>query len=185
MPPKDSFNVLLISHLPRLRAFAMVLTRNHAAADDLLQETAYRALRAQTQFAVGTNFNAWMYRILRNTFISSLRSKKALVPIDELPEGIFSTPPEQEEAVLTGEVIRAMGTLRPGQRQVVELVCAGGMTYDEAAEAMACSVGTIKSRLWRARKHMELVTQDNSPSAQSRAARARSAMLRTNTAAHM
>jgi RNA polymerase sigma-70 factor (ECF subfamily) len=147
---------MLVDALPRLRAYATILTRNRTAADDLLQQTAYRALRSETQFTMGTNFLAWMYRILRNEHISSLRrAKRTPACIDDLPEDLFSRRGEQEDKLLSREVLAAMDKLPSSQREVLILVCAGGMSYEEAAISVGCSVGTIKSRLWRARQHMQ------------------------------
>ena len=162
---ETEFNKMLVSALPRLRAYAMILTRSRAAADDLLQQTAYRALRAETQFTMGTNFVGWMYRILRNEYISSLRrNKRTTSSIDDLPEQMLATRGEQEDKRLTREVIGAMDKLPASQREVLVLVCAGGLSYDEAAASIGCSVGTVKSRLWRARQHMqELVMGDEAP----------------------
>jgi len=160
----DNFNTMLVGIIPRLRSYAMWLTRNRAAADDLLQETAYRALRAREQFTMGTNFTAWMFRILRNEFYSSLRrAKRTPVPIDDLPESIFMMDSDQEELVFTRQVIRTMDKLRPGQRQVLELICGAGLSYDEAAETIDCSIGTVKSRLWRARQQMEALLEGGKP----------------------
>ena len=162
---QTEFNTMLVAALPRLRAYAMILTRSRAAADDLLQQTAYRALRAETQFTMGTNFVGWMYRILRNEYISSLRrNKRTTSSIDDLPEHLLAARGEQEDKRLTREVIGAMERLPASQREVLVLVCAGGLSYDEAALSIGCSVGTVKSRLWRARQHMqELVMGDEAP----------------------
>ena len=150
-----SFDDMLLDHLPRLRAYAIMLTRDRSAAGDLLQETALRALRAQNQFQPGTNFAAWTYKILRNEHISSLRrSKRKFANIDAMPEELLSRNGAQEAHVLSREVIRAMEQLHPDQREVLILVCASGMSYEEAAETIGCSIGTIKSRLWRARARM-------------------------------
>ena len=152
----NQFHDMLTEHLPRLRAYAIMLTRDRVAAEDLLQETALRALRAQSQFTLGTNFTAWMYRILRNEHISSLRrSKRRPILLDEIPEELMSRHGEQEDKVLTREIIQAMDQLQASQREVLILICAGGLSYEEAAESLECSVGTIKSRLWRARRHMQ------------------------------
>jgi RNA polymerase sigma-70 factor (ECF subfamily) len=151
----DPFHDMLLEHLPRLQAYAIMLTRDRALAEDLLQETALRALRAQTQFTMGTNFTAWIYKILRNEYISSLRRKKrAPVPIEDMPAEFLSKRGEQENDVLSREIIQAMDKLQHGQREVLILICASGLSYEEAAEALGCSVGTIKSRLWRARARM-------------------------------
>jgi RNA polymerase sigma-70 factor (ECF subfamily) len=159
MPQANSFTEMLISHLPRLRAYAIGLTRNHAAADDLVQETAFRVLRAESQFMVGTNFTAWTYRILKNSFLSSLRrAKRTPSQIDDLGEDVLATPGRQEGLVFTREVIQAMHTLPRAQLQVLMLVCADGLSYGEAATTAQTTVGTIKSRLWRGRKKMESLT---------------------------
>jgi RNA polymerase sigma-70 factor (ECF subfamily) len=161
----SEFHSMLVEQLPRMRAYAIMLTRDRSRADDLLQEMAFRALRAQEQFTMGTNFTAWLYRILRNEYISSLRrAKHTPVPIDAIAEECFARSGGQEDSAMTKEVYRAMDKLPPGQREVILLVCASGLSYDEAAEAMGCSVGTIKSRLWRARAHMQsLLLGDEAP----------------------
>ena len=153
---ENEFHTMLTAHLPRLRAYAIMLTRDRAAADDLVQETALRALRAQSQFTMGTNFTAWMYCILRNEHTSSLRrSARRPIVLDEIPEQLLAQPGDQEDKVLTREVIEAMQHLQPSQREVLILICAAGLSYEEAAESLGCSVGTVKSRLWRARRHMQ------------------------------
>jgi len=164
MSSKDTFNTMLVDIMPRLKSYAIWLTRNQAAADDLLQETAHRALRARAQFTMGTNFTAWIFRILRNEFYSSLRrGKRTPLAIDDLPENVFTMDADQEDIVFTGQVIRTMDRLRPGQRQILELICAAGMSYDEAAESIDCSIGTVKSRLWRARQQMDVLLHSGKP----------------------
>ncbi len=151
----NEFHDMLLQHLPRLQAYAIMLTRDRALADDLLQETSVRALRAQSQFTMGTNFTAWIYKILRNEYISSLRRKKRQpMPIEDMPAEFLARKGEQENDVLSREVIQAMNKLQQGQREVLILICASGLSYEEAAETLGCSVGTIKSRLWRARARM-------------------------------
>jgi RNA polymerase sigma-70 factor (ECF subfamily) len=105
---------------------------------------------------MGTNFAAWVSRILKNVFLSSVcRSKWAPTHIDDLPESFCSIPAEQEDVVFGEQIKRAVDNLCPGQRQVIKLVCVDGLSYDEAAIATNSTLSTIKSRLWRARKHME------------------------------
>ncbi len=151
----NEFHQMLLEHLPPHQAYAIMLTRDRAQAEDLLQETSLRALRAQNQFMMGTNFTAWIYKILRNEYISSLRRKKRQpVQIEDMPAEFLSRKGEQENDVLSREIIAAMDKLQHGQREVLILICASGLSYEEAAEALGCSVGTIKSRLWRARARM-------------------------------
>ncbi|MHB1205006.1 MAG: sigma-70 family RNA polymerase sigma factor [Rhodospirillaceae bacterium] len=169
MSKTETFTSLLTSHLPKLRAYALVLTRNHNAADDLLQDTACRAWRAQHQFAMGTNFTAWIYRILRNSFLASLRrAQRTLVPLDEVPDRLFSIPPEQDDIVLSRQIVRVMDKIRPGHKQVLTLVCAEGMSYTAAAKVLNCTVASVKSKLWRARQHMELLVQESPQGARRR-----------------
>jgi len=168
--PESSFNDMLVELMPRMRVYAMWLTRNRASADDLVQEAACRALHARSQFTMGTNFPAWIFRILRNEFISSLRrSKRISVPIEDVPESLFMRPPNQEDFVYSRQVLRATEQLRPEQKIIVDLICATGLSYNEAAVTVDCSVGTIKSRLWRARQHIEALLQDNKPTSISTA----------------
>ena len=152
----SEFRDLLVENLPRMRAYALMLTRNAAQADDLLQDMSFHALRAQHQFVMGTNFVAWLYRIMRNDFVSSLRrAKRAPQAMDEALEQTLSCKAGQEDTIMANQVQTAMGKLPVSQREVLILVCASGLSYEEAAEAMGCSVGTVKSRLWRARAQMQ------------------------------
>lgn len=152
----SEFHENLVSMLPQLRAYAMTLTRNRAAADDLLQETSLKAWRAQAQFSPGTNFKAWMYCILRNEYISSLRrNKRPTVSVDQVPEEFFSREGDQDSKVMVGEVIKAMDLLNKEQREVLVLTCMNGLSYEEVAQVVGCTIGTVKSRLWRAREHMQ------------------------------
>ena len=156
------FHDLLLAEMPRLRGYALVLTRNKSVADDLLQETALRAWKAQAQFTLGTNFRAWIYRILRNEFISICRrSKRAPLPMDDVAESLFGYEGDQEEKVIAREVIQAMEKLPTAQREVLYLKCVSDYTYEEVAIALDCSIGTIKSRLWRARNAMQKMILEN------------------------
>ncbi len=158
MSKVDDFQKLLIDTLPRLRAYAITLTRERSSAEDLVQQTAVQALRAREQFQMGTNFTGWIYRILRNNYISSKRrSHRTPVCMDDMPEDTFSRAGDQEDKVLTQQVVKAMDKLQESQREVLILICAGGLSYEEAAETLQCSVGTVKSRLWRARRQMEIL----------------------------
>ena len=159
----DKFQDMLLTHLPRLQAYAVMLTRDRAAAEDLLQETALKAWRAQSQFAMGTNFTAWIYKILRNEYISSLRrNKRKPARLDEVPEEFLSRGGAQENDILSREVVHAMNKLQPEQREVLVLICASGLSYEEAAEICNCAVGTVKSRVSRARRALHAILDDGS-----------------------
>ncbi len=177
------FQETLLKHLPQLRAYAMTLTRNHSDADDLAQSTASRILKYESQFEVGSNFAAWSYRILKNNHISNCRRNKHRIgSLDEFPEGgvqpvALVSPPLQEQQMLTREVIRALDKLTPHSRETMALVCGAQLSYDEVAVIMSCSIGTVKSRLWRARAQMKTLLMgdgDEGNTSRSRPVRAKS-----------
>jgi len=152
----DEFKGLLLECLPRLRGYAITLTRSREEADDLLQETALRALRFHDQFITGTNFKAWMYCILRNQHISMhRRSKRNTVPITDVSETLLSRKGSQEDECLTREVLSAMRKLPVPQREILLLVYVEGLSYEEVATQIGCSIGTVKSRVNRARCRMQ------------------------------
>jgi RNA polymerase sigma-70 factor (ECF subfamily) len=150
------FQDLLVEQLPRLRAYALSLTRNRAAADDLVQQTALKCWNGQARFEAGTNFKAWIYQIMRNEHISSFRrTRRQQVSIDNVPEELFARDGDQETKQLTREVFVAVNKLNEGQREVLLMNCVGGLSYEEIAQALGCSIGTVKSRLWRARSELQ------------------------------
>ena len=154
------FQETLVAQLPRLRAYALALTRSKADADDLMQTTALLALRAESQFAVGTNFGAWLNRILRNTFLDSCRKgARRPLPLDDISEDAISFPERTTDHVMSGEIMRAIRRMEPGQQQTLDMVGRQELSYDEAAALMSCSVGTFKSRLWRARTHLKAILE--------------------------
>jgi RNA polymerase sigma-70 factor (ECF subfamily) len=155
------FQELLLKQLPRLRGYAMTLTRNASDANDLVQSAAERILKYEAHFEVGTNFAAWSFKILKNNYISNCRSnKRRLVSLDhvsgdELQPVALVRAARQEEQVLTQEVVRALDKLPPNLREIITLVCGAQLSYEEVAVVLSCSVGTVKSRMWRARDQMK------------------------------
>jgi RNA polymerase sigma-70 factor (ECF subfamily) len=150
----DTFGHLLLVTMPDVRGYAVALTRCRTAADDLLQEAALNAWQARDQFRPGTNFRGWFCRIMRNAYISGRRRHKPTSDIAVVPEQFLSIAAKQEEKIALGEILRAFSGLPLRHREVLSLICAQNFSYEEAAEAMSCTVGTIKSRLWRAREEM-------------------------------
>ncbi len=148
----EDFRRLLVTTLPQMRGYALIKTRNQSEADDLLQQTALNALKAEHQFTMGTNFKAWLHRIMINEFISSIRRKKANLNIDDIPEEFLGQNGDQDEKLLERQVLKAIDKIPAPQRTVINMICVGEMSYFEAAKALRCSVGTVKSRLWRARR---------------------------------
>jgi RNA polymerase sigma-70 factor (ECF subfamily) len=147
----------LVSLIPHLRAFARTLSGYDATlADDLVQDTLAKALQAQERFQPGTNLKAWLFTIMHNHFRSLGRSKrsKGEVPLDDVA-GKLWTAPRQESRLEMVALRRAMGHLSAAQREVVILVCAEGCTYEQAATICGCEVGTVRSRLNRARNALK------------------------------
>src|SRR3954452_8258655 len=140
--------------LPKLRVQALALTRNRAAADDLVQDAAMNALAAQDSFTPGTNFGAWMYRILRNRFISGVRRKRETVDIDDVPMATLAVPAGQDDRLTLQELQRALAELLPVQREALFMIVLQGMSYEEVGAATNCAVGTAKSRVFRARRYL-------------------------------
>ncbi len=146
---RRAFEKRLLSIIPDLRAFARFLAGNPAEADDLVQDTVVRALNAYDHFDINTNIKAWTFTILRNIRINSYR-KRRFEELDEATMAMMSAHASQEDSLELKEVLRALKTLPPAQREVITLVRAGGLSYEEAAEIMGCKLGTIKSRVNRA-----------------------------------
>jgi RNA polymerase sigma-70 factor (ECF subfamily) len=153
--PDETFRAEMLKVLPRLQAFARVLTRNREAAEDLLQDTVVRALRAHRSFQPGSNMLAWLCTILRNQHISGLRRRRhEAMPIEDLPDSAASVGPSQYDAIAIGEIRRALMKLSPEHREVLVMIAAAGLSYGEAAEICGCAVGTVKSRVNRARNEL-------------------------------
>jgi RNA polymerase sigma-70 factor (ECF subfamily) len=142
----------MLALLPNLRAFALSLCGNPDRADDLVQETLLKAWDHVDSFEQGTNLRAWLFTILRNTFITETRKKRREVADADgkIAQGIMVTPAQQGHVDLD-DVRKAVQLLPAAQREALMLVGAVGMSYEEAAEAAGCAVGTIKSRVNRAR----------------------------------
>jgi RNA polymerase sigma-70 factor, ECF subfamily len=151
----QAFKTELIELLPSLRAFARSLTHNPAQADDLVQDTLVKALANVERFEPGTNLRAWLFTILRNHYYSQLRKLKREV---EDADGKFAARiavrPEQDGNVDLEDFKVAFAQLAPDHREVLTLVGASGCSYEEAAQICGCAVGTIKSRVNRARKKL-------------------------------
>lgn len=151
----NSFHDQVIAILPKLRIQALALTRNKAAAEDLVQDAVCNALAAQNSFTPGTNFPAWMHRILRNRFISNLRKHHETTDIEDVPTGAFATDAIHENRLALKELAGAIERLPLDQREALMMVVIQGMSYEELAEATSCAVGTAKSRVFRARRQLQ------------------------------
>ena len=153
-PVSNRFSDQLIAVLPRLRRFARGLTGSAVEADDLVQAACERALARRHQFQEGTRFDSWMFRIVQTIWIDQVRSRDVRKEGGEIAEERLGSdePVRRVEARLAlEEVRRAVDRLPPDQRTALLLVTVDGLSYKEAAEVVRVPVGTIMSRLARAR----------------------------------
>ncbi|MEO7505144.1 MAG: RNA polymerase sigma factor [Sphingomicrobium sp.] len=160
MASRTELELQLRDHWPRLRRFAYALSRNAADADDLVQDVAMRAMASCAQWQAGTRFDSWIFRITRNRWIDTVRSRrgreKYLAPETE-GETVGHDPRAGIEAAIDlGTAMKALQQLPEEQREVVALVLIDGFGYREAAELLDLPIGTISSRLARGR--MALMT---------------------------
>jgi RNA polymerase sigma-70 factor (ECF subfamily) len=149
------FHAALKDCLPSLRQQAVALTRNRADADDLVQTAVVSALAAQGSFTPGTNFRGWMTRILRNRFISNIRARRESVALDDVPSAMMARSGGQEESLAMRELRHHLGRLPADQRLVLMLISVQGLSYDEVSEQLGVPVGTLKSRVFRARRQLQ------------------------------
>lgn len=153
--PDRIFREDLVRTLPHLRAFARGLCGRPDMADDLVQETAIKAWAARDRFQPGTNFKAWTFAILRNHFLSELRRNRHQVDYDpEAAERLLVMQADQEAPLHLSDMEAALMKLSPERREAVLLIGAGGFTYEDAAAVADCAVGTMKSRVARARTEL-------------------------------
>ena len=149
---KADFKRELEEVIPHLRAFARGLCGRPDMADDLVQEALMKAWAAQERFEPGTSMRAWTFVILRNAYLTDMRRNRFRGDYDEtVAERILTAPAGQEEPIHLSDLHRALLTLPPERREALLLVGAGGFSYEEAANICGCAVGTIKSRVGRAR----------------------------------
>lgn len=145
----------ILAAVPSLRAFAISLSGNVDRADDLVQETMLRALANIHSFQPGTNMPAWLFTILRNLFRSEYRKRKREVEdVDGSFTDSLKSHPDQVGRIEFQEFRTALAQLPDDQREALILVGASGFSYEEAADICGCAVGTIKSRVNRARNRL-------------------------------
>jgi RNA polymerase sigma-70 factor (ECF subfamily) len=146
----------ILACLPHLRAFAHLLARDRTMAEDLVQDTVLRALTYHHQFRPGTNFRSWLIIILRNRYFNEMRRRSRRVEVSREVASIeTATSGGQEERIEVRDFMRAFEQLPPSQREALLLVGASGFSYEEAAGISGCAVGTMKSRVSRARLQLQ------------------------------
>ena len=163
----DDFQRLALEHLDALYNFAIYLTRNPPEADDLVQETYLRAFRFAHRFQAGTHLRAWLFQILRNTFLTfyRLREREAAIADDGVPDWdvpMFHDAPEDSASAMDAhtDLERALSRLPEEFRTVLLLAEVEGMPLEEVARVMSCPVGTVKSRIFRAKERLRGLLAD-------------------------
>ncbi|MBP7650661.1 MAG: sigma-70 family RNA polymerase sigma factor [Phenylobacterium sp.] len=158
---EEAFKRELVKLIPHLRAFARTLAGEPAGADDLAQDAMMKAWDARNSFQMGTNMKAWTFMILRNQFYSEKRRSWRQSQLDqEAAERTLVAVDDPEAPVALDELRLSLAMLPAEQREALVLVGAGGFAYEEAAEICNCAVGTVKSRVSRARRALHAILDD-------------------------
>src|SRR4029450_13127058 len=156
MREHTTFRQDLLAAIPSLRAFAVSLSQNADRADDLVQETLVKAWDKQSSFQPGTNLKAWLFTILHNEFYSQMRKRgREVQDSDGLMTARLAIHPSQQGKLDLEDFRSALKQLPEDQREAIILIGAAGFSYEEAAEICNCAVGTIKSRVSRARARLQ------------------------------
>jgi RNA polymerase sigma-70 factor (ECF subfamily) len=153
----------LANELPPLRRFARALTGDAALADDLVQDCVERAINKSHLYDPARPLRAWLYAVLRNLYISGLRRtgrSTVVKTVDELSDGEGAVQPEQEQRLSVRSVNEALDRLAPQHREVIVLVALEEMSYRDVAEILGVPLGTVMSRLSRAREHLRNILVD-------------------------
>ena len=154
----------MLAAVPDMRAFALSLCHQRDRVDDLVQEALLRALGNIQSFKPGTNMTAWLFTILRNNFLNEYRkSRHEVSDASEYFVGTMTSQPDQEAHLQLDEFRDALAQLPNEQRQAVVLVGGAGLSYEDAAKICGCAVGTVKSRVYRARARLAEIMRLDSP----------------------
>lgn len=159
----DEFKAELTQLIPHMRAFARHLCGQAGQGDDLAQEALLRAWQGRASYQPGTNLKAWTFMIVRNQFYSDKRRSWRSQPLDqEVAERTLVARDNPMATLELDEVRRALAMLPEEQRDALIMIGAGGLSYEEVAEMVGCAVGTIKSRVSRARDRLALILTEGS-----------------------
>lgn len=155
MTSTTSWRDEVVGLIPALRAFAWSLSHNASDSDDLVQDTLIKAWTNRDKFEPGTNLRAWLFTILRNTYYTSVIRRRREIPDEggEYANGLRA-PATQDWSVALHSLQAALAQLPDEHREALILVGAAGLSYEEAAEVCGCALGTIKSRVNRARARL-------------------------------
>lgn len=148
----DVFRDGVVALIPQMRAYALALTRSSAEADDLVQDALMRAWRYRTTFDPNTQLKPWLFKILRNQLYTDSAKRRFFVEdVDGRFAATLVAEPDQDWRLEYGELLAALATLSDETRDALLLVLGAGLSYEEAAEVCGCAIGTLKSRVHRAR----------------------------------
>ena len=164
MHDSQEFSTLLVDQMPALHRRAVSLARDKSRSEDLVQITVLKAWEHRARFEENTCLRAWLFTILRNAFITGIRSQRHEVPdTDNQFSGQVAVPPAQDDALALKQLLSLIQTLPDAQRTALLYMGADGFSQQEAAEACGCSVGTIKSRVSRARATLTVLLNEPEP----------------------
>ena len=155
-----TISALIESEIPRLKRYASALFRNRDGADDLVQETLLRALEKSDLWTPGTNLRAWLFTLMHNLYVNQVRRSVREGQKIDLDRIKPSTAPAQIWSLLMRDVKRGLARLPREQRSVVWTVAVDGMKYEQAAQIYSVPIGTIRSRLCRARQTLNAILED-------------------------
>ncbi|MDB5224906.1 MAG: polymerase subunit sigma [Candidatus Adlerbacteria bacterium] len=162
MAASKEFGDRLIAERRYLKSFALSLSKNESASEDLVQETMFKALKSSHLFQEGTNFRAWLTTILRNQYFSDFRKKRHEA---EDPDGVYagqvSRPATQQSFVEFGDFLELFNALGPEHKEILYLISFEGISYEESAKRLGVALGTIKSRVHRARESLHQLLDGN------------------------
>ena len=154
----QEFGSQVMLHLPRLRRYARALTGERAAADDLVQDTLERACNKLHLWRRGSDLRAWLFTIMHNVFVNQVRGR-AVLPLVPLNDEIMEVPARmaQSDRLEIRDLDAALAQLPDEQREVLLLVGLEQLSYDETAKVLRIPIGTVMSRLWRARERLRCI----------------------------
>jgi len=144
----------IVAEIPRLRRYARALTGDAARADDLVQDTIERALSRWSLWRSGTNLRAWMFAIMHNLFVNQIKSAQRIEYVGDDPLPDLASRATQSDALEVRDLAGALQRLSPEQREVLLLVGLEELSYEQAAKALGIPIGTVMSRLSRARERL-------------------------------
>ncbi len=148
----------LIEQIPRLRRYARALVGDRATADDLVQDTLERAWSKLHLYRHGTDLRAWLFTVMHNVHVNRVRATRPTEPLeDEMPE--LAQRATQGDSLVVRDLERGIAALPIAQREVLLLVALEDLSYDEAARALGIPIGTVMSRLARAREKLRALMQ--------------------------